>query len=320
MPVNYTIGVDLGGTNIKGGLCDAQGRLIVQHAVATEAQHGVEHVVARMIALIDELPVLASLRGTDIVGVGVGAPGPLSHAAGVIHNAPNLPGWVDIPLRQMIADGTGLPVTLENDANAAAFGEFVIGAGRDVQSMVMLTLGTGIGGGIVLDGRVWRGCDDAAAEIGHTVIVPGGRPCPCGQVGCFERYASANAVAERLSEAVRGGEDSVLRADVEAGRAIDARDVLRAADSGDALAERIWDETCHYLALGCINIERLLSPELIVLAGGLTNAGERLLEQVRSRFRAARWHLTPAVVEIALAALGAEAGTVGAAALARVGG
>ena len=317
MPADCTIGVDLGGTNIKGGVCGSDGAVLAFESRETQAKRGLKHVLTRMIALIGDLPAKAGLSKADIHAVGVGSPGPLSHTEGVIHNAPNLPGWVNIPLRQLLAEATGLPVVLENDANAAAFGEFVAGAGENVSSMVMLTLGTGIGGGIVLDGQLWRGSDDAAAEIGHTVIVPGGRPCPCGQAGCLERYASANAVAERLIEAVRAGAGSSLRDRIEAGRLPDARDVLQAADAGDDLANRIWDETCCYLALGCLNIEHVLSPELIVLAGGLANARERLLNPVRVRYANSRWNLTPLSLRVTLATLGQQAGIIGAAALAR---
>jgi glucokinase len=227
-----------------------------------------------------------------------------------------LPGFVNVPLRDRFAEATGLPVSLENDANAAAYGEFVAGAGKDVRNMVMLTLGTGIGGGIVQDGQLVRGFFDNAGEIGHTIIVPNGRPCPCGQHGCLERYASANAVAERLAEAIRGGEESTLRPTVESGQPFDARNVLKAADDGDALATRIWDETCFYLALSVVNIQHMLNPELVVFAGGLINAGPRLTERVRTHFDQLAWKIAPDAPRIALATLGTDAGTIGAALLA----
>jgi glucokinase len=182
--------------------------------------------------------------------------------------------------------------------------------------MVMMTLGTGVGGGVVIDGRLWRGQFDNAGEIGHMISVPGGRACPCGQAGCFERYASANAVAERLAEAVRGGEDSALKPKVEAGEAFDARDVLGARLQGDALAARIWDETCLHLAVAVVNMQHIINPELVVFAGGLSKAGDTLLEPVREHFDRLVWKLAPDQPQIALATLGAEAGTIGAAALA----
>jgi glucokinase len=318
MVARYTIGFDVGGTNIEAGICDESGTLVVRRSIKTEAQRGFEHVFERMVALVDSVLGDGGLPRADVLALGIGAPGPLSHAEGVIYHAPNLPGWHDIPLRQRLSDATGLVVTLENDANAAAFGEFIAGAGKDVRDMAMLTLGTGIGGGIVLDGRLWRGRYDSAAEVGHTVIVPGGRPCPCGQRGCLERYGSANAVAERLIEAVEAGEPSALKARIEAGESIDARDVLRALDAGDALAARVWDETCYYLALAAVNLQHLLNPELVVLAGGLSKAGERLLTPVRARFEELRWKIAPDAPQIVLATLGTDAGIIGAAALARV--
>jgi len=317
MTTNYTIGIDLGGTNIKAGICDARLKLVAQESIATEADGGVEHVLARMAGLVEELQRRADLRRQDILGLGVGAPGPMSHREGIIHHAPNLPGWVKVPLRDRLAALSGLNVVLENDANAAAFGEYAAGAGRGVRDMVMLTLGTGIGGGIVLDGRLWRGRFDNAGEIGHMIIVPDGRPCPCGQHGCLERYASANAVAERLREAVHQGADSLLRPQALAGMPFDAREVVTAMDRGDALAARIWDETCYYLALSVVNLQHLLNPELVVFAGGLINAGERLLSGVRRHFEKLSWKIAPDAPRIAFATLGTDAGTIGAAALAR---
>jgi glucokinase len=317
MSASYTIGIDLGGTNIKGGVCDEHGALLARHSVETQAEGGVEHVLGRMAELVQELLTLSKLTPAQVVGVGVGAPGPMSHARGVVYRAPNLPGFVNVPLRDRFAEITGLPVVLENDANAAAFGEFAAGAGKDVQTLVMLTLGTGIGGGVVLEGQLWRGCFDNAGEVGHTVIVPGGRPCPCGQEGCLERYASANAVAERLSEAVRAGADSLLKKRVMAGAALDARDVLAATSQGDALAARMWDETCYYLALGIVNLRHVINPELVVLAGGLINAGQRLLQPVQAHFERLSWKIAPDAPRIALATLGTDAGTIGAALLAR---
>ncbi len=316
MTPTYAIGIDLGGTNIKGGVCDRQGRLLVRRSIETQAEQGSQHVLGRIAGLVDELLQEADLTCQQVAAVGVGAPGPMSRQEGVIHQAPNLPGFVHFPMRDRLAELIGLPVVLENDANAAAFGEFTAGAGRQVRDMVMLTLGTGIGGGVVLDGRLWRGRFDNAGEVGHTIIVPDGRPCPCGQRGCLERYASANAVAERLAEAVQAGGDSLLSPRVAAGRPFDARDVIAAMAAGDRLAARIWDETCYYLALGVVNLQHVLNPELVVLAGGLINAGRQLLDRVQEHFDRQSWKIAPDAPRIALATLGTDAGTIGAAALA----
>lgn len=317
MTVSHTIGIDLGGTNIKGGVCDERGQVVMRHSIETQAERGVAHVLSRMALLVDELVERAGLSRAQVVGVGVGAPGPMSHARGVVHSAPNLPGFVNVPLRDRFAAATGLRVVLENDANAAAFGEFTAGAGQGVRDMVMLTLGTGVGGGIILGGQLWRGHFDNAGEVGHVVLVPNGRPCPCGQRGCLERYASANAVAERLCEAVQAGEDSLLKPKVVAQEPFDARDVLEARARGDALASRIWDETCNYLALGIVLLQHIINPELVVFAGGLINAGEQLLKPVQAHFERLTWRIAPDTPRIALATLGTDAGTIGAAALAR---
>lgn len=315
MSAEFTIGIDLGGTNIKGGVCDAQARLTTTHSVPTEAEQGFDHVFDRMQQLVRELLERAQLSKNRIAGVGLGTPGPLSAEEGIVHNAPNLPGWVEVPLRRMFSEAIKMPVALENDANAAAYGEFLVGAGRAVRSMVMLTLGTGVGGGIVVDSHIWRGADDTAGELGHTILLPNGRPCPCGQRGCLERYASANAVGERFSEALAAGEQSSI-ANEKGGRPT-AVDVERGKGAGDPLATRIWDETCFYLALGCINVERLICPELIVLAGGLIKAGDSLLTPVREHFYRNRWNLTKPALQINFAELGTDAGVIGAASLAR---
>ncbi len=311
-----TIGLDLGGTNIKGGVCDAAGRLLVRGSIETQAERGPEHVLTRMAGLVHEVLTLSGVPRERVRGLGVGVPGPMSHARGMVYSAPNLPGWKDLPVRDRMAELTGLPVVLENDANAAAYGEFAAGAGRHVRTMIMLTLGTGIGGGVVIDGRLWRGFFDNAGEIGHTIVAPEGRACPCGQRGCLERYSSANAVAERLAEAVAAGADSVLRSKVEADEPFDARDVVAAMEAGDATAAKIWDEACRCLALTVVNLQHLLNPELVVFAGGLINAGPRLMDPVQAHFARLGWKIAPDQPRLALAKLGTDAGTIGAALLA----
>jgi glucokinase len=313
----YTLGIDLGGTNIKGGVCDADNALIVRHSIPTEAHAGFDHVFERLVQFVDQAIAKAQLDRDQVSYIGIGAPGPMSHSQGMIYHAPNLPGWENVPLRDRLAEATGLPVTLENDANAAAFGEFARGAGQDVSSIVMLTLGTGVGGGVILDGKLWRGTFDNAGEIGHTIIVPRGRPCPCGQTGCFERYASANAVGERLVEAIESGEASALAQRLESDERINSQHVLEAAQAGDALAKRIWDETCFYLAVACVNLQHTLNPQRIVLAGGLINAGAALLDSTTKHFEALSWKIAQDHPEIVFATLGTDAGTIGAAALAQ---
>jgi glucokinase len=314
---SLTIGIDLGGTNVEIGVVDRTGGVLRRASIATEAAQGVDHVIHRLVDAIDGLLREHGLSKRDIQAVGFGAAGPLSHTKGMIYSAPNLPGWKNVPLRQQFADAIGLPVVLENDANAAAFGEFIAGAGKDARSIVMLTLGTGIGGGIVLDGELLRGDLENAAEIGHMIVELEGRACPCGQRGCLERYASASAVAERLVEAVQAGDASSLSERIQAGDSITSKDVARAAAVGDVSATRIWDEACRYLAVAVINVQHMVNPEMVILGGGLSGAGDALLTPLRAHFERLKWSAASDFPRIELAALGADAGIIGAAALAR---
>ncbi|MBI5863123.1 MAG: ROK family protein [Planctomycetes bacterium] len=310
------IGIDLGGTNIKAGLLAASGRLLERWSVPTEADRGYRHVVGRLTDLVATIQRAAG-RGTQPTGIGIGVPGPLSHRRGIIFGAPNLPGWVNVPLRDDLSKATGLPVSLENDANAAAFGEFVAGAGRGCTCMVLLTLGTGIGGGVVIDNLLVRGVFDSAGEVGHMIAVLDGRPCPCGQKGCLERYSSANAIAERVVEAVADGAESLLAQRIRRGDEINSGDVARACRDGCPTAKRIWAEACNHLAAACINLQHLLNPQRIVFSGGLINAGDQLLSPLREAFARLNWRVTNDFPELVFATLAEDAGLIGAAALAK---
>jgi glucokinase len=213
----------------------------------------------------------------------------------------------------------GVPIVLENDANAAAFGEHWVGAGRGGGDLVMLTLGTGVGAGVILNGRLLHGHFENAAELGHMIVVPNGLPCPCGQRGCLEAYASAASVARRAVSAVAGGEPSALRGLADGGYPIDAEQVARLAQEGDKVCHRIWEEACIYLALACVNVEHAFNPAMIVLGGGLAAAGSFLLDGVHDHFLRQRWSFGDDAPTIALAALGDDAGVSGAAGLAWAG-
>lgn len=317
MSSEFTVGLDLGGTNIKAGLLDASDRLIAQTSIPTQRDGGYRHVLGRLADVARELLHTAGVERRQVCGVGVGCPGPMSSEKGVVYGAPNLPGWVNVHARDDLAALLGLPVVLDNDANLYALGEYTAGSARALHSMMMLTLGTGIGGGIVIGGTPVRGFFGSAGEIGHMIVVPGGRPCPCGQTGCLERYSSAAAIGERLVEAVRGGDACSLNEAIRAGREVTSRDVAAAAAAGDALAARIWDEACMFLALACVNIQHMLNVECVVLGGGLTGAGAQLLESVRMHFRRLTWHVVDDAPRLALATLGDSAGVIGAAAAAR---
>lgn len=316
MADRLTIGVDVGGTNLKAGLVAAGHVVIERREIETEAARGVDHVLSRIAKLIADLRRAAEARGAAIGAIGVGVPGPLDFARGLVFNAPNLPGWVNVPVRDRLSAACGAVVVVENDANAAAYGEFVAGAGRESRDMVFLTLGTGVGGGIVADGRVHRGAFGNAGEVGHVIVQPGGRACPCGQLGCLERYSSASAIEQRAAEAVRAGRASVLTDTLRRGAAIDAPEVAAAARAGDALAAEIWDDACRYLALACTTLQHIVNPRVVVLGGGLIGAGAQLLEPVRQHLAALTWKMAEDWPRVELATLGGDAGVIGAAAIA----
>jgi len=313
----YYIGLDLGGTNIKCGVVDDQGRVLAKQSVPTHADEGPEAVIQQM---AESARVVVSEAGLEIIkikAVGIGSPGPIDFERGLLAAAPNMPLFRGVPIRDRIAQILNLPVALENDANASAIGEYWIGAGRGglVRHLIVLTLGTGIGGGVIMDGRIVHGAFGNAGEPGHIIVVPGGRPCGCGQSGCLETYSSASRTGQRATEALEAGEASSLR-EVHARGEVTAKDVFQAAAAGDALANRIVDETALYLGVGCVNLCRLLDPELIVLAGGMVQAGGILLDRVRKAFASHSWKMATDRVRIVPTELGDDAGIIGAAAVA----
>lgn len=326
MDFTVAIGIDLGGTNLKGAVVDRTGRVLGRHAKPI-AGEGPDAVIAEIVELVDRLLSEASVDRSKLVGVGVGVPGPLSLRTGRIIRAANLPGWVNVPIRDRLDELLHTPIVLDNDGNAAAFGEFWVGAGQSTgrepddtsggtADLVMLTLGTGVGAGVVLAGRVLHGHFENAAELGHMIVAVNGLACSCGQRGCLEQYASAGAVARRVVEAIEKGEPSALSDAVSGGGAIDAERVAQWAKAGDPLCLRIWDEACLYLAVACINIQHAYNPGLVVLGGGMSKAGAMLLDRVTDHVTKQRWRLHDDIPTITLAKLGYDAGVIGAAGLA----
>ena len=318
--MSYYLGIDLGGTNIKAGVVSEDRRILAHGSVQTHGSAGIEAVINTMIEVGRSVTRQAGLKLDQIRAVGIGAPGTINLATGTIISMPNLVGWRQVPLRNRVVEALGRPAVLENDANAAAFGEFWAGAGRDeaIRHMVMLTLGTGIGTGLIYDGRLIHGAYGAGGEGGHMIIQPGGRPCACGQLGCLEAYASATNTAHRAEEAIKSGEESVLVDSYHAnGQELTAKEVFDAAAGGDDMAGRIIDETARYLGLACINICRFLDPQMIVFAGGMILAGEILFDRVRTAYASNCWHqMDTDHMRIVPAVLGNDAGLIGAAAVA----
>ncbi len=310
------IGIDLGGTFIKFCLVDENRRASETFQLPTPSD-GAKGVVAQMAAGVRQLMQQHKLSNGDIVGVGIGSPGPLDMPNGIVLAMPNISGMDDCPLRDMVSKATGFRAVLENDANAAAYGEFICGAGEGTRNMVLLTLGTGVGGGVIVDGQVVHGSHSMAGELGHMIIVPGGEQCGCGQKGCLEQYCSATFIAKRTMRMLKvGGCESSLKAVLAEKGSLDARDISEAAATGDKFAEKVWDEAVRYLALGCVNICHIFDPDEIVLGGGMAKAGEKLLQPLMRHFRDLHWKLTEPKTRIVLARLGNNAGAIGAAGVA----
>ena len=309
------IGIDLGGTSIKFVALDEDYAASEVFQLPTpDSRAG---VVEQMAVGAREAMARNGLSHDDVTGVGIGSPGPLDTETGVILALPNIPGMDNVPIRDLISAELSLPATLENDANAAAYGEYISGAGRGDANMVLLTLGTGLGSGIIQNGRILRGSHGVGGEIGHIIIVPDGEPCGCGQRGCIERYCSATFMAQRAARRIASGDEPTsLRAVLADKGELDARDINAARRDGDALAGEVWDEALRYLAQGCVTISRIFDPDRIVLSGGLTNAGDDLLVPLREHFAAMHWTLTEVATELAISTLGSDAGAIGAAGVA----
>jgi glucokinase len=317
-PKKYIIGVDLGGTNIVSAAMTEDGSEIhAVRSIPTKSEAGDEGVAGRMVALVEEVMAetqreTGAARG-DFIGVGVGAPGPLDREHGIVLIAPNL-GWNNFPLRQRMQDRLSLPTSLDNDANCATFGEWWQGAARGARNVVGLTIGTGIGGGLILNGALYHGTSDMAGEVGHTTIDMNGRYCKCGNYGCLEAYASGPAIATRAREVlVREGMKSAIRDMVEGRLAeITAQTVYEAAKGGDQLASEIVRDTGRYLGAGVANLLNIFNPDRVVIAGGVTAAGDALFVPLKAEVR--RRAFTPAVnaAEIVAGELPGTAGVVGA--------
>lgn len=272
-----TVGIDLGGTSMRAGVYDSAMQLLHSTAMPTEVAGGPDRAVERLSAAVAELLnfVAQTHPGLEPLGVGIGSPGPINLRTGVLGVLPNLPGWENFPLRNRLATATGLPVTLECDANAAAIAEWKLGAGKaaGLNSMAMLTLGTGVGSGLILGGKVWHGMFGMGGEVGHATVEPGGWTCGCGSRGCLEVYASANGLIRLVRTIAEAAESTpALRQLVEQGTPFTPLEVAQLANSGDAAAGLAFERLGHYLGIGIANLINTLDLPMIVVGGGVASA------------------------------------------------
>jgi glucokinase len=313
MSERWVVGVDIGGTNLVVGTVPFDGgRPDAMRTQCTRAERGadaaVDDVVEMAQAVIEE--TLASHGGgrESVVGVGIGCPGPLDPDRGILLTTPNL-GWTNYPMRDRVSELLALPASLDNDANCATYGEWWQGAGRGTSSMVGVTLGTGIGGGLILDGSLVRGASGCAAELGHTTIDFTGRRCACGNYGCLEAYASGPNIAARAREGIEAGDESLL-VELVGGELdrITAATVYDALLRGDEHAQAVMLETARILGAGIANVVNLLNPEIVVIVGGVTRAGDHLFTPLRSEVRRRAFDVAVEACRIVPGELGDAAG------------
>ena len=275
--------LDLGGTQIRTALYEDGGRLVARYACPTRADEGREAVLNRIIQSLER--IIAEAPG-PVTAIGVGAPGPLDPWGGVILDAPNLPGWQKVPLRQVLSERFGVPVAVGNDANVAALAEHRFGAGKGFDHIIYITVSTGIGGGIIMDGKLLLGARGLAVEVGHIIVEPEGPPCGCGSRGCMEAVASGTAIAREAKRRLRAGEGGLLLrlvgGDVER---VTAREVAQAARQGDPLSKEIFRQAGRYIGIGITSLVHLFNPARVIIGGSVAKAGDLLFDPIRETIR-----------------------------------
>lgn len=302
-------GIDIGGTKIAVALADTDGHLISLSRFATQVERGPHRILEQA---AEEIERMIGETAAGLVAVGVGCGGPLDRGRGLILSPPNLPDWDEFPIIELLETRLGVPALLDNDANAAALGEAKFGAGRGLSNVVYITISTGIGGGIIIGGRLLHGTGDGAGEVGHITVLADGPTCGCGARGCMEAICSGTSIARRARERLSAGAPSSLLETAGGIDEVTAKVVAKGSRDGDPLAVEIWDETIFYLAVGIGNIINILAPEAVILGGGVSTAGEQLLEPLRRQVRSRIRMLPPEKINILQASLGGDSAIYGA--------
>jgi glucokinase len=312
MTEKWLVGVDLGGTTIKMAFVNMYGEIVHKWEIDTDHSEQGKNIVTDIAKSIDQKLEELDQPKSKLLGIGMGAPGPVNTETGVIYQTTNLP-WKNYPLKDVLEVETSLPVVVDNDANIAAIGEMWKGAGNGAKDLICVTLGTGVGGGIIANGQVVRGTNGAGGEIGHmTSIAEGGAPCNCGKTGCLETIASATGIARIAKEKLAKGETtSVLQQIYKENGKVTAKDVFDAAKANDELALEIVDYVTFHLGLALANLANGLNPEKIVIGGGVSKAGDILVKHVRTHFDRFAFPRVAEGATIAIATLGNDAGVIG---------
>lgn len=311
----YYIGIDLGGTKIAAGLVDEEGKILFQADVPTGVGRHYSDTIKDMADLVIDVLNKSNVSLDEVRSIGIGSPGAVQNSTGLVVFANNL-YWNNVPLRAELQKHIDKPVFIENDANVAAFAEAMCGACKGAESSITMTLGTGLGAGIVIDGKPYPGRHGVGAELGHLVIEPDGIECTCGNDGCLERYVSATALIRDAKEAAVKNPKSLLFTAVSGDmEKITAKHVIDAAKAGDELALQIWKRFIKYLAIAIVNVVNFMDPEVIALGGGVSRAGDFLLDTLKEEVKKIVLYKAVPYAEICIAQMGNEAGIVGAAML-----
>ncbi|MBQ7794487.1 MAG: ROK family glucokinase [Clostridia bacterium] len=305
------VGIDLGGTNIAAGVVDDNGKILCQASLPTKADRGAEAIAKDMAELAKRVIADSGLTEKDIKAIGVGSPGSVVNSTGTIAYSNNI-NMKNFPLGDIIRSYVDLPVNLENDANAAAYGEYAIN-GKGSECFVFITLGTGVGGGVIIDGKLFRGFNGCGAELGHTVIEHGGEQCTCGRKGCWEAYASVTALIRQTKEAMEKNPESLMHALAEKEGKVSGRTAFDAAKQGDSAAQEVVDQYIRYVADGIVNMVNTFQPTKIVIGGGISKEGDYLLNPIREFVKANDYNKYLEKTEIEIATLFNDAGIIGAA-------
>lgn len=307
----YWLGIDLGGTNIATGVVDENYNIIGRGKMKTGAGRPADEVADDIIKTVQMAITDANINADEISSMGIGVPGTVDPETGIVIRAENL-YFDDVPLCQMLKDRSGYDFYIENDANAAAYGELIAGAGKGKKHMIAITLGTGVGGGIIIDGKIYSGVTHAGGELGHTIMIHGGEPCPCGNSGCFEAYASASALIRQTKAAMLLNKDSAMWDIAGALENVNGITAFNAMRNGDKVGTFVVNKYIEYLSIGVFNMINIFTPEVLCIGGGVSKEGDTLLNPIK-KFVTENCFDHGRGTEIKIAELGNDAGIIGAA-------
>lgn len=317
MTKDYNIGIDIGGTNVKIAIVDSKGKIAFSESASTRAEMGYEFTIRNIINLIKDSLTKSEVSIKQVGSIGVGCPGQIDSVNGIVRALPNIPGWINVPLAKILKDEFSLPVKIDNDVRVATLGEYKFGAGKGYDNLICITVGTGIGSGIIIDGRLVRGAGLAAGEIGHVIVQEhNGEICGCGGNGCVEAVASGPAIVKQAELYLMTGKSTKFK-EIAAGSPITPEIVAEAALQGDSVALRIFEKTGYWIGIALSSVINFLNPEVIIVGGGVAQAGDLLLDPIRETINKRAMKFAASTVKIIPAQLGNSAGVVGASLLAQ---